>query len=788
MLSSEEDFVRTFDVASSAKISLSGLAPGNYEFLFFPDDKSGLATSSITLMPGYQQQSIVLDPIVLSGASTLSEAIQSIAAGETVDDPVEKLRMNLKELEDIRDVVAPRFDDLNQEEKNERTILQARYSNSLDENVRLSRWLPINLIALPNVSPFPNACAFVSPNVPDLFVTATTALQRAIQLRTRRRIAGKNDSELQRYEELFVRDNRELAETLTTSEEEYQRSKDRIGYIKSGVIKIIGLLGAVLAAPILPEISTLLALVSRVATFKAITDGLSLVFSQVATRRTEVIRLIGNLERHNAGIVRSQPEIDRDIEFVNDEVQRDTIPAVNAYEAALAKGFKIAPVAPREERFGGVNQVVTGNVLASIKGDLKGLVFSVAPSGVIPDFSLSQDGSFTYKSAVAGTIRVNYLLDVKCQDSSWKPSYGSITITIFSGGTGGGGGGVIGREGAPDFLSDSNPDVGFNKDLEPAYRTWTGKGGQMFETFLSLQSNVANTVGFGLNQFVAADERLFYTIIFANRVDRSNATTLQLRIKQVLDDDLDISTFGFEDLGFGNTALDSARNGTYFKTRLNLVQDRGIYLDITAELDVLSREVYWEFISIDPLTGEPVTDPSRGFLPSILSSPQGQGFVSYSIEPVARVVNGQIVHASAVVTFDNSIPIHTQEIYSTLDATSPSSIVRSQPNSGVDNSFLVSWSGEDNVSGSGIKSFTILVSENGGPYIAWLVNTRFRKAVFSGVAGKTYSFLSIALDNAGNFEVLPSVNGLSLAASSPRASLVDRVWSKYAMSILDEGF
>ena len=66
--------------------------------------------------------------------------------------------------------------------------------------------------------------------------------------------------------------------------------------------------------------------------------------------------------------------------------------------------------------------------------------------------------------------------------------------------------------------------------------------------------------------------------------------------------------------------------------------------------------------------------------------------------------------------------------------------------------FNVSWSGTDSAASSAISSYTIYVSDNGGPYTAWLTNTTLTAAPYQGQLGHTYAFYSVATDNAGNVE------------------------------------
>ena len=70
--------------------------------------------------------------------------------------------------------------------------------------------------------------------------------------------------------------------------------------------------------------------------------------------------------------------------------------------------------------------------------------------------------------------------------------------------------------------------------------------------------------------------------------------------------------------------------------------------------------------------------------------------------------------------------------------------------------FLVRWSGQDNPGGTGISSYDVFYSENGGPFIRWLYSTPNTSAVFQGALGSTYAFYSVAVDVAGNRQPTPA--------------------------------
>jgi hypothetical protein len=86
------------------------------------------------------------------------------------------------------------------------------------------------------------------------------------------------------------------------------------------------------------------------------------------------------------------------------------------------------------------------------------------------------------------------------------------------------------------------------------------------------------------------------------------------------------------------------------------------------------------------------------------------------------------------------------------DTTKPTSHVSPLPANASSMNFPVQWSGTD--TGSGIRDYTIYVSDNWGEFRAWLSQTTATQATFSGVAGHTYGFYSIARDQSENVENL----------------------------------
>jgi hypothetical protein len=62
----------------------------------------------------------------------------------------------------------------------------------------------------------------------------------------------------------------------------------------------------------------------------------------------------------------------------------------------------------------------------------------------------------------------------------------------------------------------------------------------------------------------------------------------------------------------------------------------------------------------------------------------------------------------------------------------------------------VSWSGQDDPGGSGIATFDVFVSTDGGPFTPFQTATTAAPATFAGAVGHTYGFYSVAIDEVGN--------------------------------------
>src|SRR5262245_45279516 len=89
----------------------------------------------------------------------------------------------------------------------------------------------------------------------------------------------------------------------------------------------------------------------------------------------------------------------------------------------------------------------------------------------------------------------------------------------------------------------------------------------------------------------------------------------------------------------------------------------------------------------------------------------------------------------------------------TIDSGKPTSSVGALPPVTPRESFIVTWSGSDDAGGSGVGTYDIFVSTDGGQFEPWLSGVDSTSATFQGQYGHSYAFQSVARDNVDNLEL-----------------------------------
>jgi RHS repeat-associated protein len=284
-----------------------------------------------------------------------------------------------------------------------------------------------------------------------------------------------------------------------------------------------------------------------------------------------------------------------------------------------------------------------------------------------------------------------------------------------------------------------------------AYKTYK------FVTQLSPQGHDPNDIvgpgGFGPGGFLVPAP-LPYTIDFQN-APTAGGPAQQVVVTQQLDPGLDLDTFQLGDFGFGGLDVSVPAGRQLYHTRVDTRSSNGLFVDVTAALDRPTRTVTWTLTSLDPATLDLPDDPFVGFLPPDKNASEGEGFVNYTVSPLATDPTGTVIAAQASVVFDANAPVLTPQFINTIDAGPPTSSITSLPAfSPV--TFTVHWAGQDDAGGSGIATYDVYVSDDGGPFTLWQAATTATAAAYTGVDGHTYAFYSVATDNVGHVEATPS--------------------------------
>ena len=136
-----------------------------------------------------------------------------------------------------------------------------------------------------------------------------------------------------------------------------------------------------------------------------------------------------------------------------------------------------------------------------------------------------------------------------------------------------------------------------------------------------------------------------------------------------------------------------------------------------------------------------------GFLPPEDGTGRGMGHISYTVSPNAGLPTGTQIRNVADVSFDEQPIIATDQVSETdptqgtdpakealvtIDAGPPTSSVAALPPTEASTTFTVSWSGQDDAGGSGIGSYDVFVSDNGGPFTLFETKTTATSAMFNG--------------------------------------------------------
>ncbi|RIK38230.1 MAG: hypothetical protein DCC55_21725 [Chloroflexi bacterium] len=182
-------------------------------------------------------------------------------------------------------------------------------------------------------------------------------------------------------------------------------------------------------------------------------------------------------------------------------------------------------------------------------------------------------------------------------------------------------------------------------------------------------------LGLGSQGIVPSDKELNYVVNFEN-LRTATAPVQEVRIVDVLDPNLDWSTFQLTSIAYSGRVLDVELppgileytfRDTPPKALTAGTTEGDMHIDISMQIDVQTGRVVWYLKTIDSATGDFPADPLAGFLPPEDGSGRGQGYVTFSIKPKPDIALGTTIRNKASIIFDTNDPIETNEVANRVD-------------------------------------------------------------------------------------------------------------------------
>ena len=225
-------------------------------------------------------------------------------------------------------------------------------------------------------------------------------------------------------------------------------------------------------------------------------------------------------------------------------------------------------------------------------------------------------------------------------------------------------------------------------------------------------NEMCGPVGFGDEGYIGETKTMDYRILFENKKE-ATAPAYRIRISDVLDENVfDVST-----VRFGQTS----HEGTDYNWKMSRE----------------GNKLSWDIEGIE--------------LPPNVNAPDGEGYVTFSVNLKPGLKNMTKIKNKATIIFDYNEPIETNEYVNTLDLTAPTSRVSTV--SFHDNQFVVSCKGED--AESGVSFYKYYYSTDGSEFKLYAESNspEFFIPLEQGKKADDYTFYVVAVDNVGNTQL-----------------------------------
>ena len=225
--------------------------------------------------------------------------------------------------------------------------------------------------------------------------------------------------------------------------------------------------------------------------------------------------------------------------------------------------------------------------------------------------------------------------------------------------------------------------------------------------------------GYGDENFIASITEMNYTIFFEN-LKEATAPAYRVQILDTLS-----AVFDPETVKFGPTS----HSGPNYKWKM----ERN------------GNIIKWDIEGIE--------------LPPNITPPEGEGFVTFSVNIKKDLPSGTKIENAATIIFDMNPPIRTNTWTNIIDMIAPKTVMNPINYSGGNEKIIVSCNSTDNTQGSGLNRFLFFASVNNGPFN--LVGESFYNSMEYAVSAtekNSYRFYALSVDNVENMETtIPQV-------------------------------
>lgn len=267
---------------------------------------------------------------------------------------------------------------------------------------------------------------------------------------------------------------------------------------------------------------------------------------------------------------------------------------------------------------------------------------------------------------------------------------------------------------------------------------------------------IYGNVGTGSFRSLRGSETLHYMVMFEN-VDTASAAAQVVVVYDTIDPNLfDLSTFEFGTAYIGDKGIRLGNDRKEFFWEIDLNPTMNLIARVYAKLDTSNGAIEWQFISLDPATGDLPANPLAGILPPNVNSPQGEGFVTYSVNMRSNVANNITLNNTASIIFDDNAAIRTNTWSNLVDKVAPTSTISATKQ---DTTITFNLSGTDNE--SGMDYFRVYFKTDTSDWAGMVTSyeTTFTLVCDPNV---TYYFYVEGVDSVGNQEQKPEVSEVTV--------------------------